>query len=97
MVNAAVSSTMAERLEELGHISAERLRLSPAPGTATLHDLMEANTHHKPLCELIDQTLVEKAVGFEASRWRSPLRRCFIISWPVVALVLWLEPTECSV
>ena len=67
MVNAAVSSTMAERLEELGHISAERLRLSPAPGTATVNDLMEANTHRKPHCELIDQTLVEKAVGFEAS------------------------------
>ncbi|MEZ6031924.1 MAG: Uma2 family endonuclease [Planctomycetaceae bacterium] len=67
MVNAAVSSTVAERLAELGHISAERLRLSPAPGTATLHDLMEANTHCKPLCELIDQTLVEKAVGFESS------------------------------
>lgn len=67
MVNAAVSSTMAERLEELGHISADRLRLCPAPGTATVDDLMDANTHRKPLCELIDQTLVEKAVGFESS------------------------------
>lgn len=67
MVNAAVSSTVAERLAELGNISAERLRLFPAPGTATLHDLMEANAHCRPLCELIDQTLVEKAVGFESS------------------------------
>ena len=67
MVNSAVSSTMAERLEELGHISADRLRLSPAPGTATVDDLLDANTHRKPLCELIDQTLVEKAVGFESS------------------------------
>lgn len=67
MVNAAVSSTMADRLEELGHISADRLRLSPSPGTATVNDLIDANTHRKPLCELIDQTLVEKAVGFESS------------------------------
>ena len=67
MVNAAVSSTIAERIEELGHISANRLRLSPAPGTATVEDLMDANTHRKPLCELIDQTLVEKAVGFASS------------------------------
>jgi Uma2 family endonuclease len=67
MVHSAVSSTMAERLEELGHISADRLRLSPAPGTATVDDLLDANTHRKPLCELIDQTLVEKAVGYESS------------------------------
>ena len=67
MVNAAVSLTIAERLEELGHISANRLRLSPAPGTATVEDLMDSNTHRNPLCELIDQTLVEKAVGFESS------------------------------
>ena len=67
MMNAAVSWTMAERLEELGHISADRMRLFPAPGTATVDDLMDANTHRKPLCELIDQTLVEKAGGFESS------------------------------
>ena len=67
MMNAAVSWTMADRLEELGHISAERIRLFPAPGTATVDDLMDANTHCKPLCELIDQTLVEKAGGFRSS------------------------------
>lgn len=67
MVNAAVSSTMAERLEELGHIAADRLRLSPAPGTATIDDLAIANAQGKPICELIDQSLVEKAMGFEAS------------------------------
>lgn len=67
MVNAAVATTMADRLEELGHISPCRLRLSPPPGTATIDDLTLANTHSKPLCELIDQSLVEKAVGFEAS------------------------------
>lgn len=67
MVSAAVTTTMADRLEELGHISPGRLRLSPPPGTATIDDLTLANTHSKPLCELIDQSLVEKAVGFEAA------------------------------
>lgn len=67
MTNAAVRSTFGERLEELGGITADRVRLSPAPGAATVDDLILANTRSKPLCELIDQTLVEKAMGFEAS------------------------------
>ena len=67
MNNAAVISTMADRLEELGGIAADRVRLSPAPGTATLADLLEANTHGPVLCELVDQTLVEKAMGYAAS------------------------------
>jgi len=67
MVNSAVTTTIAERMEELGRISASRLRLSPAPGTATVDDLTLANTHRKPLCKLIDQSLVEKSVGFESS------------------------------
>ncbi len=67
MVNSAVTTTMAERLDELGGILPGRLRLLPAPGTATVDDLLLANTHRKPLCELIDQSLVEKSVGFEAS------------------------------
>lgn len=67
MINAAVSSTFGERLEEFGGIAADRVRLSPAPGAATVDDLIWVNTRSKPLCELIDQTLVEKAMGFEAS------------------------------
>jgi Uma2 family endonuclease len=67
MANAAIISTMAERLVELGSISADRVRSRPAPGTATCDDLIAANEGTGPLCELIDGTLVEKAVGFEAS------------------------------
>jgi Uma2 family endonuclease len=58
---------MADRLNELGGIAADRVRLTPAPGTATVDDLIIANAQAKPLCELIDQTLVEKAMGYEAS------------------------------
>jgi len=67
MANAAVTSNLAERLIELGGISPHRLRLLPAPGMATIDDLVHANDHTSPLCELVDHTLVEKAVGFESS------------------------------
>lgn len=67
MPHAAVTESLAERLQELGGIVADRVRSAPPPGTATLDDLIHANEHSKPLCELVDNTLVEKAVGFEAS------------------------------
>ena len=62
-----LSPSLAERLEELGHISARRLRLTPAPGTASIDDLEVANAEGTTLCELIDLALVEKAVGFGSS------------------------------
>jgi hypothetical protein len=62
-----LSPSLAERLEDLGNISAQRLRLSPAPGLASIDDLEVANAEGTTLCELIDQTLVEKAVGFGSS------------------------------
>lgn len=67
MTHSAVTDSLAERLQELGGIVADRVRSLPAPGTATLDDLVHANDHSTPLCELIDNTLVEKAVGFEAT------------------------------
>jgi len=67
MANAAVTSNFAERLIELGGISPDRLRLMPTPGTATIDDLIRTNVHTSTLCELVDHTLVEKAVGFESS------------------------------
>lgn len=67
MSHASVISTMAERLTELGDIAADRVRSTQAPGTASVDDLVFTNDHTKPLCELIDHTLVEKAMGFEAS------------------------------
>jgi Uma2 family endonuclease len=67
MTNSAVSSSLGERLTELGGIALDRVRAEPAIGTATVNDLIRANDHQRPLCELIDQTLVEKAMGFEAS------------------------------
>lgn len=54
--------TLAELLHELGDIPAHRVRLYPYPGTATEADAIRINeTEH--LCELINGTIVELAVG----------------------------------
>lgn len=67
MTNSAVSTSLGDRLTELGGIAADRVRNVPPIGSATIRDLINANDHQRPLCELIDQTLVEKTMGFESS------------------------------
>jgi Uma2 family endonuclease len=52
--------TVADLVERLGEVPIERIRMTPLPGTATEADL---NTPEGALCELIDGTLVEKAMG----------------------------------
>lgn len=66
--NSGVAATLSDYLTQLGGISADRVRLSPPPGQATFADCVAANEHEpRGLCELVDGTLVEKAVGYEAS------------------------------
>lgn len=66
--NGGMATTLAEILVELGGISANRVRLIPPPGHATLADLQSVNDGgNQGLCELVDGTLVEKAMGYEAS------------------------------
>jgi Uma2 family endonuclease len=58
----------AELLEQLGKVPLERIRMRPAPGTATEEDviaLLEAAD--KRLCELVDGVLVEKPIGIKES------------------------------
>jgi Uma2 family endonuclease len=50
--------------ERLGGIPLVRIRRNPPPGTATEADLERAP---KPICELIDGVLVEKAMGNDES------------------------------
>jgi len=64
-VNAAVARNFAQKLLELG-VTEDRVRLHPEPGRATLEDLIAANDHGG-MCELVDGTLVEKAVGWTES------------------------------
>jgi Uma2 family endonuclease len=57
--------TAADLLHSLGDIPPERVLMHPAPGTATEADLVRMVETKESLCELVDGTLVEKAVGFE--------------------------------
>ena len=59
--------TVADLLEKLGGIPAERVRMSPLPGTATKEDVYEIECHEDRLCELVDGVLVEKPMGFRES------------------------------
>jgi Uma2 family endonuclease len=60
--------TLADLQQRLGGIPLDRIWFHPAPGTATEKDVVEAEERENRLCELVDGTLVEKAVGFEEAR-----------------------------
>src|SRR5438876_457653 len=57
-------ATFAELHRRLGEIPLDRIRMDPAPGTATEADLLKARGR---TCELIDGVLVEKPVGTRES------------------------------
>ncbi len=60
-------ATLADALKQLGGVSPRRVRMHPAPGTATEDDLLTVLDHGNRLCELVDATLVEKPMGFRES------------------------------
>ncbi len=60
--------TMADLRKRLGGIPLERIWIQPPPGMATEKDVVDAEEHEKRLCELVDGTLVEKAMGFDEAR-----------------------------
>src|SRR5262245_24395399 len=55
--------TMGDLLAQLGDIAPDRVRLKPAPGTATERDLLRIHARTDRLYELVDGTLVEKVMG----------------------------------
>lgn len=61
--------------EHLGGVPLERIRLFPSPGFATEADVTRIQDHEDRLCELIDGTLVEKAVGAYECRVASIILR----------------------
>lgn len=63
----ATAPTIEQIASELGLANAARILKSPTPGTATIDDLARANDHGDTLVELVDGTLVEKAMGYESS------------------------------
>lgn len=64
--NAAVAASFADILMDLGNIPASRVRTEPRPGTATIDDLLRANSQGE-MYELVDGVLVEKAMGWRES------------------------------
>jgi Uma2 family endonuclease len=59
--------TLADLFERLGDVPAYRVRLHPAPGTATEADVLARPHGEKRLCELVDGVLVEKTMGYYES------------------------------
>ncbi len=58
-----VPQNVAELVAHVGDVPGGRILLSPTPGSATEADLIHACEKEKRLCELVDGTLVEKAMG----------------------------------
>jgi Uma2 family endonuclease len=59
--------TAVDLVQRFGPIPLARVRMNPAPGTATEQDLVAINERKQGLCELVDGTLVEKTVGWYES------------------------------
>jgi Uma2 family endonuclease len=59
--------TVDELLHQLGDVPASRVRLNPAPGHATVQDVIDVHQNERLLCELVDGTLVEKPMGYRES------------------------------
>lgn len=59
--------TVADLVERLGGIPLERILIVPPPGTATVEDVAMPREGARRLCELVDGTLVVKAMGFDES------------------------------
>jgi Uma2 family endonuclease len=53
--------------DDLGDVPLSRIVFDPWPGTATEEDLLQLVERDSRLCELVDGTLVEKAMGLEES------------------------------
>jgi Uma2 family endonuclease len=64
---AVTFETAAELVQKLGNVPLERICLTPPPGMATERDLLAAMRRSDRLYELVDGTLVEKAMGLSES------------------------------
>jgi hypothetical protein len=60
--------TVADLLHRLGDVPASRVLIDPPLGTATENGVIGMHARDVGLCELVDGTLAEKAIGFDDSR-----------------------------
>jgi len=63
----ALATTWEDRLTDLGNVPSARVRSEPAPGVATVEDVVRLRNTERRLYELVDGTLVEKALGWQES------------------------------
>ncbi len=60
----ALATTWEDRLADLGNVPANKVRYEPAPGVATVDDVVRLRNTERRLYELVDGTLVQKAMGW---------------------------------
>jgi Uma2 family endonuclease len=68
--------TVGDLLKHFGGISPRRIRLRPAPGTATEQDVIDIQNREDRLYELVDGVLVEKIMGFPESYLAAEIVQC---------------------
>ena len=87
--------TAEDLTSRFGPIPLSRIVLDPAPGTATVEDVVALDDHQDRLCELIDGTLVRKPWDFMSRILRCGLPCCLDnLSWNAI-LVSWQVRTAC--
>jgi Uma2 family endonuclease len=59
--------TLADLVNRLGGVPLDRIRFQPAPGTATVQDVIDIQEREGKLCELVEGVLLEKTVGYMES------------------------------
>ncbi len=72
----AKATTWEDRLSDLGNVPAARIRSEPAPGASTVEDVVRLRNTERRLYELVDGTLVEKAMG-----WQESLLAGVLLQW----------------
>lgn len=71
---------LAEFLDSIGGVPPERIRMHPAPGTATVKDVIAAmEAPRKRICELIDGVLVEKPMGARESIFANKIHEALVL------------------
>ena len=73
-------NTLGDLLASLGGISPDRVCWSPRPGTATVRDVVRLRDKTRRIYELVDGTLVEKAMGYGESAVAGRVQK-FIDRW----------------
>lgn len=75
-MSVAIARNWEERMEDLGNVPTHRVVPKPPPGTATCDDVIRVRKSSGRICEMVDRTLVEKAMG-----WRESFLAGVLLYW----------------